>query len=309
MELSTNSLLVVKVARLKGHRWGIEREAANLRAAEAIGHNGCESIPRIVVCEPYRGHAMLVETALAGRPMDPATVHRRPADCCDAVMAWLTNLQRPDGRTVHQGSQSFTRSIERPLSRFEETFPLSAEEVLLLEHTRDSLAPLRTARIPPVFEHGDLSHPNVIVLPNGKVGVIDWELADPRGLPAQDLFFFLTYVAFARRQSGPGRSYLPAFHAAFFGQTAWASPYVLAYARQLQLPSQMLTPLFVACWARRIARLLQRLDEAAATGEPLALDTAAWLRANRYYALWQHTLRHLHELSWHHDTPAPARGK
>jgi len=35
-----------------------------------------------------------------------------------------------------------------------------------------------------VAEHGDLSHPNLIVDPNDELGVVDWELATTEGCQA-----------------------------------------------------------------------------------------------------------------------------
>jgi hypothetical protein len=154
-----------------------------------------------------------------------------------------------------------------------------------------------------VFEHGDLSHPNIMLLRNGEPGVVDWELADPRGLPTYDLFYFLTYIAFASQNARKGGEHLAAFQAGFFGHAAGARPYVAAYAGRLRLPPHTLTPLFVLCWARYMTSLLQRLDAAPATGR-LAAETADWLRANRYYALWRHAVQHARALDWR-DLPAP----
>ena len=55
------------------------------------------------------------------------------------------------------------------------------------------MQPLRAASVPRVFEHGDLSHPNLIWLPTGRVGVVDWELAEEEGFPLHDLSFFLAF--------------------------------------------------------------------------------------------------------------------
>ncbi len=295
-------VLVAKVPRLAAHCDGIRREAANLQAAQGLRVGGFDSIPRVVACEPFRGGFLLVETALAGQPMGPAMVRRHLADCCDAVIDWLGDLQQPGDGATAEDDDWFVRLIERPLCQFEERFPVSATEARLLDRTWEAVSPLRAADLPLVFEHGDLSHPNLIVLRGGGVGVIDWELADPHGLPAQDLFFFLTYAAFAAGKARAVGRHLPAFHAAFFGRRAWVHPYVLAYAHRLQLPPELLTPLFVACWARRVTGLLDRLSETEPAAEPLSADTAAWIRANRYYALWQHTLAHLDELKWHHQS-------
>src|SRR5262249_20122804 len=150
-----------------------------------------------VAFEEHLGRPILVETALVGAPMDPATVRRSQARCCAAVAGWLADLPQPE-RTAHGDAVSwFGRLAEGPLRHFERVFPLNVEEQRLLERTWELIAPLRDAELPLVFEHGDLSHPNIMLLKNGAPGVVDWELAEPRGLPACDLFFFLTYIAFA----------------------------------------------------------------------------------------------------------------
>ncbi|HBY96445.1 MAG TPA: hypothetical protein DEP84_21295 [Chloroflexi bacterium] len=302
-EGSSDPALVAKLPRLAGASEGVEREAANLRAVQASRPGGFDSIPRVVAFETYRGRQILLETALVGQPMDRATVRRDFVGCCDAVARWLAELQQPARDPAGADSHWFERLVERPLHHFTELFPLSADEASMLERTWELVAPLRGAKLPLVFEHSDLSAPNLMLLRHGGPGAVDWELATPRGLPTYDLFFFLSYVAFALHTPRSTAEYVSAFHAAFFGQSAWARPYVRAYAERLQLPVQVLTPLFVLCWARYTASLLTRLGAAGRPGESLGADTAAWLRANRYYALWHHTLRQVSELHWF-DEPA-----
>ena len=173
----------------------------------------------------------------------------------------------------------------------------------MLDDTWELVSPLRDMALPLAFEHGDLSHPNIMLLKDGRPGVVDWELAEPHGLPAYDLFFFLTYVAFASHNARKRGDHLAAFQAAFFGRAAWARPYVAAYARRLQLPAHALTPLFVLTWARYMTSQLMRLDGGRSEGR-LATETAGWLRANRYYALWRYAVANAQALVWG-DLPAP----
>ena len=313
-------LLVAKLPRLGGNNpsptigesesngvtsASIEREVANLQAVQAGRTGGFDSIPRVIAFEEYLGRPILVETALVGTPLDPATVRRDQARSCEAIVEWLTQLPRPAPRADGSEESWFSRLVERPLRHFERVFPLNVEEQRLLERTWELLAPLRDADVPLVFEHGDLSHPNIMLLKNGMPGVVDWELAEPRGLPTYDLFFFLTYVAFASHRARKGEEHLAAFQTAFFGSAAWARPYVAAYAGRLRLPPHTLTPLFVLCWARYMTSLLLRLDAAPASGR-LARETADWLRANRYYALWRCAVTNVRALDWR-DLPAPKR--
>ncbi|HEX6383131.1 MAG TPA: aminoglycoside phosphotransferase family protein [Anaerolineae bacterium] len=299
-------VLVAKVPRLAGTSASVTREAGNLRMIEASRPGGFDSIPRLVAFETYAGHQLLLETALVGRPMDPGAVRHDVDGRCQAVIRWLVELQQATQLPAESGNGWLVQLLERPLRYFERVFPLTAKEEKWLAETWQWIEPLRQAQVPLVCEHGDLSHPNIFLLGNGQVGVVDWELAELQGLPAYDLFFFLTYVAFARSRAHQSGSYLPAFHDAFFGPAAWTKPYIADYARQMGLSSLTLTSLFVLSWARYMANLLLRLNggEAAAEPEPLAAETADWLRGNRYYILWQHTLMHLDELNWHDIQPA-----
>jgi hypothetical protein len=295
---SAAPVLVAKLPRLSGASASIEREVANLRACHALKPGGFDSIPRVVAFEEYLGRPILVETALVGPPIDPSTIRRSLERSCQAVSAWLVDLQLPRPGAEQTAVDWYGRLVKEPLKRLEGLVPWSAEERGLLERTQELVAPLAGLELPLVFEHGDLSHPNVMSLGNGRVGVVDWELADPCGLPAYDLFFFLTYAAFALKNARTNNDYVSAFQAAFFGRSAWAQPYVVDYAEQLGLPRTALTPLFALCWARYMASLLSRLESSATPQASLGTNTVEWLRTNRYYALWRHTLAHASELHW-----------
>jgi aminoglycoside phosphotransferase (APT) family kinase protein len=284
----------VKVPRLIGSNGSIAREAENLTAIHAGRPAGFASIPRVVAFEEVLGRPLLVETALSGRPMDRSVVRGAPEACCDAVANWLTDVHQPRPSSGAPGW--FERLVEEPLEFFETSFPLTVEERQLVARTRDLVAPLRQACLPLVFEHGDLSHPNVLLQERG-IGVVDWELAQPWGMPGHDLFFFLCYVALARH-SNREDDYLSAFDGAFFGRHAWASPYVSAYAEQLHLPKHLLTPLFIVCWARYTIGLLERISGPEERTARLSAETVKWLRSNRYYAMWRYAVTYAHGPVW-----------
>lgn len=302
---SREPVLVIKVPRLPGATGPIEREAANLRAVHALRPGGFTSIPRLITLEEYRGRLLLVETALNGRALDQSAVRRNPESACLAAIEWLAGLRHPE-RLATSG-EWFERLVERPLAQIAERLPLNDEEERMVARTRELAVTLRARHLPAVVQHGDFSHPNVLVLDGGGLGVVDWEQAEPRGLPACDLFYFLTYVAFAIDKAHASGGFAPAFHRAFFGRDAWARPYVLSYAERLRLPLDALTPLFVVCWAQVVAGLIERLAAADDGRERLSAETAAWLRSNRYYALYRYALDHMDELDWHNVPEARER--
>jgi hypothetical protein len=281
-------VLVAKLPRLPDAT-ALAREAANLRAAEAGGAPPA-SIPRVVAFEACGAGAILVETALAGSALDAATVRRDFAPWGHAVADWLAGL----GRSALEPGW-FERLVGAPLDALARLASLSPEEARAIEHTRALAGRLHGGPSPAVLEHGDLSPPNVLRLRDGGIGVLDWELADPHGLPACDLFFFLTWAAWARAGADSGEARSAAFERAFFGRDAWARPFVLAYARRLDLSPAALTPLFVLTWARTLARFVDRLDGSAG---PFAQGSSEWLRQNRYYTAWRHSLSRADELRW-----------
>jgi aminoglycoside phosphotransferase (APT) family kinase protein len=287
-------LLVAKIPRLAQVTASLVREATNLQQIQARRPGGFDSIPRLVTFEPHGDRPLLIETALPGCALDPALVRTRPEHWCALVTNWLIEVHRASA--AQPTEPSWLDQIEQPLRRFADQFHWTADERSLVDRTLAWLATLRRMEFPMVFAHGDLSHPNLLWMGKDQIGVLDWEMATPHGLPACDLFFFLTYVAFARQTAHTPTAALTAFQAAFWSGNAWAPTWVRTYAAALQLPVQALTPLFVVGWLRYLVGLVERLSDQAGAVEP---DTAKWLRENRYYALWRHAVRHADELNWH----------
>ncbi len=291
-------VMVAKVPRLAGPSASVRREVANLRAVQTSRPEGFTTIPRVIAFEENAPRQFLLETALTGKPMDPSFVRSDPDRCCRAMLNWLGDLQDATKQTAYANRDWYENLVVKPIRQFSNLLPLSQEERQLLAKTEQLIAPLEKTELPLVFEHGDLSHPNIIWLNDGQLGVVDWELAAPRGLPGFDLFFFLSYVAFAKQKARSSGDHLPAFRAAFFGEGAWAIPYIKSYCERFQLFRYTPIALFVLTWLRYTASLLGRLDEAPLTSGELSSDTASWIRENRYYQMWRYAVTHVHELNW-----------
>jgi thiamine kinase-like enzyme len=147
--------------------------------------------------------------------------------------------------------------------------------------------------LPSVIEHGDVGHPNLFRLRSGGIGVIDWELAQPNGVPLLDLWFFLSYVASAHSSSENPKDI---FRQAFEGPEAWTKPHVERYVREMEIPQEAISPLFVLTWTRYLSELARRLqsegDEAphGRRDETSRNQLTNWLRNNRYHAYWRHAV-------------------
>lgn len=310
-------VLVAKVPRLAGASRSLEREAANLDAVhDGAKPDGLPGVPRRVAFEHCGDRPILVQTALVGRAYDRAAVRRDPAGAGEAGLAWLVALAKlPSGRVdaaagrteangeaavngaiANDARDSFTRLVARPLADLAAALPLEADETGLVERTLAVAAPLAYGRMPLVFEHGDFSAPNVMRLAGGGLGVVDWELAEPAGLPACDLFFWLTYVAFARAGARTPADHVAAFRAAFGEPSGWAWPYAIRYAERVGVARDLLAPLLVVNWARTVAGTVRRVVDGDPNGgagggaADVRRATLEWLRGNRYFALWRESL-------------------
>jgi aminoglycoside phosphotransferase len=287
---------VVKLPRLAGDNERLDREVSNLHVANHGRDNDDASIPRVMAYEDYHAHRLLIETAVPGQPMSPAVVRRQPKLCTEATIEWLLNLELA---TINRGANHqdwFERLVENPLQQFKNMLPGSFKEMRLIEKTLSMANAINDYQMPLVMEHGDFSPPNILRDENGKIGVVDWELAEPQGLPSADLFFFLTYIAFARNGARKNAEYLKAFQQAFFGSKAWAKPYIAPHCQRLNLPNEIIAPLFVLTWGRYVAGLMARLQTENESNKPIDRETVKWLMTNRYYHLWKYAIENVKEL-------------
>jgi aminoglycoside phosphotransferase (APT) family kinase protein len=292
---SSEPLAVVKAARLADDCESLDREAENLRRVQAAREGGFDAVPRVLAYERFRSVPLLVETVVRGDVMSPALVRRRTEACLAAGCEWLAELHRATS-TGAAGPMTW-EELTGPLERFADTFADVAAERDLVARTMELLAPLRSRSVVPVFEHGDFSAPNLLLDDGGRIGVVDWELAEPRGLPCADLFFFLTYVAFAGRGAKTSGDCVRAFHGAFFGASAWGARRAGEFASRVWLPEQALRPLLLLSLARYVARTVERLGGERALAGGSAQELHGWIRRNRFHALWEHAIDHWRELA------------
>ena len=276
---SSTPRLVAKMPRLAEDRGGVEREADVLRQLETA-FGGIETgAPHVVALEDVHGRPVFVETAIQGRSLNPRAVRSDPDGAISTVRTWLGRLPRAGPE-----SDVFDRLLSRPLRTYADKLGARAEP--LVARTLELTGPLQEGGFPLVFEHGDLSHPNLLVQEDGTLGVIDWELAEPRGLPLNDLSFFLAYVAAARARAESPAAQEDSFVRAFVGADAWAGRVIRDEAARRRVPEPLIEPLFVATWARDAVRFPER---AGVTSQP---------EGGRPHAYWRLAVHHAGALGW-----------
>jgi aminoglycoside phosphotransferase len=285
---------ISEVRKLPRRGWdvgAIEHEAAVLREVERIAPDLAGQVPRVHELVSGRRPA-LAESALQGRPVSPELVRRAPRLVLAAGEAFVRSLPATEGTDADP--TWFERLVERPLHAVEAATVLGPQDEHLVRQTLDALRPLRDAAFPLVLVHGDLSHPNLLLTSDGRLGALDWERSDLVGLPLQDWAFFLQYVAESRRSAYARPQQLEAFDEAFIGPGAWATPLLLGEAERRGVPAELVRPLLLAAWARTGASLLDRLSPDADRLGSWRLDVGDHISraflVSRDVDLWRHAL-------------------
>lgn len=179
---------IAKFARVDDAEQGVAWEARMLEQLERELPE-LRNLPRVRGTGRRGGRAAVLQSYVDGRPLAADLSAASFARHSPAVVQILIELTRvpADG---DRGERE-EKLLGEPLRRFEGRFA-SALSPPALAALRRRLEALTLP--PPAFEHGDLKPWNVILTPAGPA-LIDWEDADPRGLPGTDLAFFLASAA------------------------------------------------------------------------------------------------------------------
>ena len=238
---------VAKLARLSEDDGGLRREADALRRAGELGVSG---VPEVFA---FRGapRPVLVESALGGVAVAGRDVRASPAAAIAEVEAWTRALADPSSDGTIPLRAFWTPALERIAGELRlGAAPHGVAVAQLAERTARILRSHDDVAVPAVLEHGDLAPPNLLRLRDGRLGVVDWEVSDPRGLPLGDLLFFAAFAA--------GE---PPNHGAVSGSTALPPALGSAIERQaiyLGIDPGLIPALRLAMWARWVDRQLSR---------------------------------------------------
>ncbi len=272
---SHGPIVVAKTPRRKGDETSLRREAQVLKDLQETQPGGFSSIPRLLALEQWLERPLLIETALHGPLLSPSRIRLGEEKFCERLTSWLIGFHKATRTSPSPPA------LERLLPSLEQIDRLLPGHPLLAPSK--SLVGALPEDLPSVCEHGDLSHPNLVDLKNGEIGVLDWESAVPTGLPASDLFFFLAFVARTDPSRRLGKQSLESrLERAFGAASGWALPHVLRYARCFGLQRGWLPALFAASWIRALGRL----------ATPLGTTESArqWLSSHPYMTGWRYAI-------------------
>ncbi len=277
--------LVIKLPRVPESSPALANEASILRTLHSLRPGGIVGAPRLLFWREHGGVMTLGETAVTGAALFTRvrrTTYRSLALRATAWQAALGGRPVPSPRAAWWG-----RLVEPVLTEIHECFGAVLDRGKL-DETRAILASIDG--LPLVCEQRDFSPWNVLITESGALGVLDWESAEIQGLPALDLIYFLTYLAFFLDGAiGSGR-FQQSYHASLDPTTLTGrvrSECLAHYAELVGLQPDALYPLRLIVWLLHARSEYSRFV-ADAGGRP----TPATLRRSLFIGLWEEELRH-----------------
>jgi phosphotransferase family enzyme len=247
--------LIVKATRDATHNARLVNEERALRRVAELGLIEPGTAPAVIFSGTHGGLSFVAESTLEGTMLSSTSDGEGPATAYE----WLTGLSAKSARREATATAAIVSTVQDVQSTLGRVYSLDPLELDRLERATSTLIE-HADRLPAVFMHGDAGAWNAMRLADGRVAFLDWEAAEFAGLPLWDLFYFArSHIVTMARLRGMARrpaSLMPALQTDRELRAA-----VATYCRRLDIPFELVGPLFSLCWAHRALREVTRLEE------------------------------------------------
>jgi hypothetical protein len=236
---------VVKFARGVSGDAQLEREAEVLRRLQR-DRPALTGVPRPLALGRRLGRHALAQSAVHGKQMSLELTPETFGELAMRVTHWLVELAGSE--PARPQSEWWQRLVGDYLDAFERAFE-GALDSGAAEEARTLLEGL--GDLPLAFEHRECAPGHVWLTDAGGIGVLDWEAAEPRGLPLCDLAFFLARAAFDLEGSHTPGQVEETYSRLLDPSTSIgrvAARCTEEYARVLQIPRDAVPRLRLLCW-------------------------------------------------------------
>ncbi|NUO79807.1 phosphotransferase [candidate division KSB1 bacterium] len=257
---STKADVVVKMTRAPEFNARLENEYRVLALLDQHGHVARETFPRPLFFGQHAGLVVVGQKAVHGEPFRSRTQGTVHCPLAQQALAWMTQLAASSAQP--SSGREVAEALAQLFERFRGIYALSNPESAFLAEQIKLIAQSASA-FPLVFQHGDPGTWNMLVSPEGKLIVIDWEAGEAQGLPLWDLFYFMrSFGNWCVRRSGV-RDTLKGFAQNFIAPSevgALLIETVERYCARIGLERRLVGPLFYTCWMHRALKEATRLS-------------------------------------------------
>jgi hypothetical protein len=258
--------IVVKLTRDASVNARLETERDALRHLESLGLAVGGRLPTVRFAGRHAGLAIVGEAAIDGSPYIQA-MSPEPADgiIIDAS-DWLIELGTVTARMT--APSDVASALLDLHGRYLALCQPSSAEADRLRAAIDAIA-ASTAPFPVVFQHGDPGTWNLLVGPEGRVAFLDWENAEPDGMPLWDVLYLLRSQAVVVGRRAGTRRRLAAIERFMFERSPLSDlvvDVVARYVDRVRLDPALVEPLFHLCWMHQALKEATRVTPAQVRG-------------------------------------------
>jgi hypothetical protein len=265
-ERSTSPSLVVKLTRDASVNARLETERDALRHLESIGLAADGRIPTVSFAGRHAGLAIVGETAVDGVPFGEATgAQAIDGPIIDATQ-WLIELGATSARYV--AASAVATALAELHARWVDLCQPPPSEAERLRAAVEAIG-ASSVPFPLVFQHGDPGTWNLFVTADGRVVFLDWENAEPDGMPLWDLLYLLRSQAVGVGRRSGTRRRLVAVERFMFDRSPMSDLVVDAVARYVErvgLDPALVEPVFHLCWMHQALKEATRVTPAQVRG-------------------------------------------
>lgn len=276
---ATEPHLVVKVGRHPSVNERLDAAAGGLQLIERGRFVPSPTVPEVAFHGTVDGVTVIAEAVVEGIGFGAATTAKPDCEWAARVISWIADL---GAASAHASAPSMiAEALGEVIERLDQASGLRATERAFLRAGLERIGAL--PGLVSVLQHGDPGPWNIRVQPDrGGITVLDWENAEPAGIPLWDLAFFLrSYGVLAASRAGV-RGRLPRSVAIVTdaGLRRMARDALASHARRLGMDRASIAPLFYHHWAYQALKESSRL---AADGQDrgIYLRTLRWLIERR----------------------------
>ncbi len=236
------------------HRIVNEAKVVQQVAKVPIARDG---VPPVLATGHLSGRSFLVQPLIEGEPLINLLnrTDRSAENALRQVLDWTIAL---GNGTCHSPRHEEFAALREIVDRF----LAAAQDPQVVNQLQSDIATVAEpdSAAPLVFMHGDLGTWNVVVEPDGRIKVLDWEAGEPHGLPLWDIFYLLRNAAVSPGDATPGA----AVRHELFENPRWNGLLrrtVLASIQGTGTSPEVVPALFRLCWVHRAVKEAKRLGD------------------------------------------------
>jgi len=249
--------IVIKMTRVTEFNVRLEHEWEMLSLVQDKEFVKSGRYPKPLFFGYHNGLAVLAQQAMRGHPFRTQTTARPDCLLAKDALDWITSLGCNSADTSVAASADVSRALKRLFEQFTAIYEFEPKYASFLSGQIDAVSKSEAA-FPVLFVHGDAGSWNVVADHEQHAVFLDWEAAEPRGMPLWDLFyFFRSFGNWVSRQREGELDTLKNFDKNFFQRGDLNDLLVHAthhYCELVGLERSLVAPMFYTCWMHRALR-------------------------------------------------------